>query len=90
VIYGEKYTPSIPVYGNKVIAIREGIIEAHGSPVSKVWTELLETAEAGQQSIVVKGQLNGWKEGDSIAIAASGMQYLESEDVIIKSITVDE
>ena len=29
-MYGDEYTPALPIYGNKVIAVRNGILDMHG------------------------------------------------------------
>ena len=39
-MHGEKYSPELPIYGNKVIAVRNGVLDMHGIPRSPTWTEL--------------------------------------------------
>ena len=46
-MYGEKDDPVIPLYGNKVLGIRYSRLDLHGNPRSITWTELLNTADAG-------------------------------------------
>ena len=29
-MHGDEYTPALPIYGNKVIAVRNGILDMHG------------------------------------------------------------
>ena len=42
-MYGDRTSPEIPIYGNKVIGVRNGILEMHGVPRAPVWTELDST-----------------------------------------------
>lgn len=46
-MHGDIHSPEIPIYGNKVIAIRHGILEMHGVPRTPTWTELDSTALPG-------------------------------------------
>lgn len=39
-MHGDRNTPEIPIYGAKVIGVRNGILEMHGVPRDKTWTEL--------------------------------------------------
>ena len=45
-MHGHKRSPTLPTYGNKVLAVRFGQLEMHGKPRSHVWTDLESTAEA--------------------------------------------
>jgi hypothetical protein len=44
-MHGDRYTPELPTYGNKVIAVMDGNLEMHGKPKIS-WTSLGVTAEA--------------------------------------------
>ena len=46
-MYGDNSDPEIPMYGNKVIAVRYGTLDMHGKAVSPSWTRLGATAAAG-------------------------------------------
>ena len=46
-LHGTKESKSLPHYGNKVIAVREGILDIHGTPVSHVYSRLDSTADKG-------------------------------------------
>ena len=50
-MHSDKYSPEIPIYGNKVIAVRNGVLDMHGARRDPVWTELESTVEAGAKSI---------------------------------------
>ena len=46
-MHGQKYDPSMPLYGNKCIGIRNSILDIHGVPRSHSWTSLATTAVEG-------------------------------------------
>lgn len=46
-MHGNKESPEIPIYGNKVIAVRNGILDLHGIPRYPTWTELDTTVLPG-------------------------------------------
>lgn len=66
--------PYLPIYGNKVIGLRFGILDMHGVPKYPSWTRMEATVEKGASSI----QLNevpenfNWAAGDEISVAATG------------------
>ena len=39
-MHGNKQSPYLPTFGNKVIAVHKGLLEMHGKRRSHVWTEL--------------------------------------------------
>lgn len=52
-MHGEKFTPPLPVYGNKVIGVRFGTIDIHGVKRFPTWGQLESTAEAGDTQITM-------------------------------------
>lgn len=46
-MHGNRESPELPIYGNKVIAVRNGILDMHGVVRNPTWTELYTTANAG-------------------------------------------
>ena len=46
-LHGDENSPYLPLYGNKVLAVRYGNLEMHGAPRSHVWSELKSTANVG-------------------------------------------
>ena len=53
-MYGNVRSIELPIYGSKVIALRNGTIDMHGLPVGVTWTRLSRTANAGDIQIYVK------------------------------------
>jgi len=39
-MHSDKYSPYLPIYGNKVIGVRFGLLEMHGIPRNITWTRL--------------------------------------------------
>lgn len=39
-MHSDRQSPEIPIYGNKVIGVRNGILDLHGVPRTPTWTEL--------------------------------------------------
>ena len=52
-MHSSRLSPEIPTYGNKVIAVRNGILDFHGVKRNVVWTELASTADVGASSITL-------------------------------------
>jgi G8 domain len=52
-MHSNKQSPEIPIYGNKVIGVRNGVLDMHGVPRSPVWTELAITAFPGAKNITL-------------------------------------
>ena len=82
---GDMNSKELPVYGAKVIGLREGSIEIHGKPKSPVWTRLSATANVDDSAIEIDGDVN-WEVKDKIVIAPSSFKQEEAEEAIIKSI----
>ena len=55
-LFGHHRSIKLPIYGAKVFAVRNGTIDIHGCPIGKTWTVLSQTAEAGDQDIVLQGE----------------------------------
>ena len=89
-MHGDKSSPYLPIYGNKVVAVRFGQLEMHGKPRSHVWTDMDTTAEAGATSITlsdVGGIELDWQVGEKIAIASTDYDGTHSEVKTITGVT---
>ena len=87
-LYGTKDSPQLPTFGNKVIAMMEGILDIHGKPRSHTWTMLESTANVGDTSIVVQGSVD-WAIGEEIVIASTDHDHYQSEARTIATVTTD-
>jgi len=69
-LHGNIYDPYIPIYGNKCIAVRYGILDMHGVPREPTWTVMDKTAQAGDTTITLSRKVD-WKAGELIGIAST-------------------
>lgn len=46
-MHSNRSSPELPIFGNKVIAMYNGVLDIHGVPRNPTWTELDVTAEIG-------------------------------------------
>lgn len=77
-IHGNRESPALPNYGNKFIAIRNGVLDIHGDPRTPSWTLLETTAIIGATSITLQESVN-WKVGEQIVIATTSYLVEETE-----------
>lgn len=85
-MYGDKFTPTLPLFGNKVIAVNHGIIDMHGVERQVAWTRLAQTVEAGGTSITLLVEPD-WKVGEEIVIASTSFSNHEAETRIISGVS---
>lgn len=71
--------------GAKVLALREGIIDMHGIPMVRTWSQLANTAAAGAQNITLRHNID-WPVGSQIVIATTG-NYLSQRETEVRTIT---
>ena len=90
-MWGSKYSPKIPLFGNKVIGVHYGTLEMHGKPRSVSWTDLKETAEAGATQITLNDMKPGvvldWQPGEEIVIASTDFVGRNAEQRTIVTVT---
>ena len=53
-LHGTVRDPEIPVYGSKVIGVRQGDLDIHGKPRNVTWTRLESTAEQNDTVLFVQ------------------------------------
>eukprot|EP00361_Fabrea_salina_P003869 CAMPEP_0202427040 /NCGR_PEP_ID=MMETSP1345-20130828/1320_1 /ASSEMBLY_ACC=CAM_ASM_000843 /TAXON_ID=342563 /ORGANISM="Fabrea Fabrea salina" /LENGTH=3382 /DNA_ID=CAMNT_0049037631 /DNA_START=76 /DNA_END=10221 /DNA_ORIENTATION=+ len=85
-MHGNRETPSMPTYGNKALAVRNGVLDIHGKPRDKTWTLLQATAEAGATSITLTESVD-WQAGEQIVIASTSFEHTEAEVRTIESVS---
>jgi hypothetical protein len=61
-LHGPPDSRELPLYGAKVVAVREGRLVLHGQPKLPSWTQLNVTGHPGNSSITVAGPVN-WVAG---------------------------
>ena len=72
-MHGDASSPKLPVFGNKVIAVKDnGRIEMHGKPRAVTWTSLHDTADVGATWIQLYDVPNTWDwQVDEVIVIAS-------------------
>ncbi|XP_021369085.1 fibrocystin-L-like isoform X2 [Mizuhopecten yessoensis] len=90
-LHGHVRSKELPIYGTKVLAVREGTLDLHGKPTLITWTMLAETAAADTDSINLEKAVD-WNIGDTIVIATTGnsKSQIETEQKTIKDISDDK
>jgi hypothetical protein len=81
---------SLPIFGNKVLAVHGGLLEMHGCPRSRYWTELDSSALAAATEITLTetpaGKTFDWQVGEEIVIASTDYDAHHAETRIISEI----
>ncbi|CAF3637436.1 unnamed protein product [Rotaria sp. Silwood1] len=89
-MYGHLRSIELPIFGSKVLAIRDGTVDMHGRSVVRTWARLASTAAIGSTQITLLQNVD-WPIGSQIIIATTG-DYLsqgESEKRTITAISSD-
>ncbi|KAK4475484.1 hypothetical protein MN116_000801, partial [Schistosoma mekongi] len=89
-LHGHVREKELPLYGAKVLALRNGTISIHGKPRLITWTRLAKTAEAGSKILELEHSVD-WQPGEHIIITSTGgkASHNESEEHVIKDISSD-
>ena len=89
-MHGNTRCTEMPIFGCKVIGVRNGTLDFHGQYVPVTWTHLADTVAAGDTEITLKQPVT-WKVGDHIALATtSGRSSMkENEEHYIDAISAD-
>ena len=89
-LHGNVRCTELPIYGCKTIGVRDGNLELHGNFIPMTWTHLAETANAGEDFIILDHGVN-WKVGSEIVVATTGGRASmgESEKMVIKFVSED-
>ena len=89
-MHGNVRCTEMPVFGCKVIGIREGSLDLHGKYVPVTWTHLAQTANIGDTAITLKQPVT-WQAGEKIVVATTGDRnsMKESEEHTIAAISDD-
>ena len=89
-MHGNVRCTEMPIFGCKVLGVRNGTIDFHGEYIPVTWTRLAETAPAGSTEITLQQPVT-WKVGDHIALATTGdrSSMKENEEHYIDAISDD-
>ncbi|KAL4228553.1 Fibrocystin-L [Mactra antiquata] len=78
-LHGHHRDPELPIYGTKVLAVRNGTLDLHGIETSVTWTRLAATASSGSYTISLESAVD-WNVGDEIVMASTGGRHSQSEN----------
>lgn len=53
-LHGTVNDPEIPIYGAKVLAVRQGQLDLHGLPRNVTWTRLAITADKNETTLLLQ------------------------------------
>jgi plastocyanin len=84
-LHGNIRDPEIPIYGAKVLGLRQGTLDLHGRPRAITWTRLAETVYKNE-SILELVEPVDWLEDDIIVIASTSKDGNETETASIRSV----
>lgn len=70
-IHGSSVSTELPIYGAKVMAVRNGSVEMFGTPSVRTWTHLAQTSLANSTQITLENEVD-WPIGRKIVIASTG------------------
>lgn len=57
-LHGTVNDPEIPIYGAKVLAVRQGQLDLHGLPRNVTWTRLADTADRNDSALHLQVSLS--------------------------------
>ncbi|CAF0883351.1 unnamed protein product [Rotaria sordida] len=89
-MYGHLRSIELPIFGAKVLALRDGTVDMHGKMTLRTWTKLGITANNGSSTITLLQQVD-WPIGSQVIIATTGdfLSQQESEVRRIMNISSD-
>ena len=89
VMYGHRQSTELPLFGAKTLAVRNGTLDLHGTPIRDTWTCITKTVRPGENLLRVKHNISDWEIGGKIVIASTSYSQRENEELTIESIGSD-
>ena len=86
-MYGEKYDPTMPIFGKKSIGVHFGVLDIHGRPKIS-WTELDSTVQPGDTELTLVEEID-WEIGDYLMITSTDKNMTHAEFMTITEISSD-
>ncbi|VDP87119.1 unnamed protein product [Echinostoma caproni] len=80
-LYGHVREKELPLFGAKVLALRNGTLELHGLPRAVTWTRLAQPADVGSRTLVLKQPVD-WQPGEEIVITSTGGPTAHNENEV--------
>ena len=71
---GTPTSRQLPLYGSKVLALRNGTVDLHGMHKTPTWTKMAKTAGPGERSVDFMGDVSTtWAKGRNFLAACFGL-----------------
>ena len=86
-MHGLPSDKQLPIYGNKVWALQDSVLEMNGQPKNFVKTLLSKTASAGDETINIEDSVD-WVIGEEIVIVSTDYLHEHAETRTIVSIDI--
>ncbi|CAF1300760.1 unnamed protein product, partial [Adineta ricciae] len=80
-MYGQLRSIELPIFGAKVLGLRDGTLDMHGKNVGQTWARLASTTAAGSSQITLQTPVS-WSVGDEIIIATTGDYESQGESEV--------
>ncbi|CAF3294041.1 unnamed protein product [Rotaria sp. Silwood2] len=80
-MYGHLRSIELPIFGAKVLALREGTLDMHGIPTVQTWAQLGATAMNGSTTLTLLQPVN-WTINSQIVIATTSDRFSQKESEI--------
>ncbi|TNV88211.1 hypothetical protein FGO68_gene8985 [Halteria grandinella] len=84
-MHSKRFDPELPIFGNKVIAMYNGVLDMHGITRNPAWTMLENTIEEGSRQLTLIRDID-WKVGERIVVAPTGYYNFEAEERVITAV----
>jgi hypothetical protein len=86
-MYGSVRSIELPIFGSKVLALRNGTLDLHGKPVGITWTFLADTATVESTEIRLIDAVQ-WPINAKIVIATTGDKFSQKESEVRKIVAI--
>jgi hypothetical protein len=89
-MYGSLRSIELPIFGVKVLALRNGTLDLHGKSIGVTWTYLAATATVQSTQIQLIDAVQ-WPIGGKVVIATTGDKFSQGESEVrtIVAVSVD-
>jgi hypothetical protein len=85
-LHGNIWDKQLPDVGNKCIACHQCRLDIHGIKRDKTWTELQNTANIGDTTILLTETVD-WKVGEEIVISSTDFDHNHAEQKVISAVS---
>ncbi|XP_063856678.1 fibrocystin-L-like isoform X4 [Scylla paramamosain] len=88
-LHSNTHSTELPLYGAKVLAVRDGTLDLHGRHVPITWTHLAHTASLGDTNLTLSLPVT-LRQGDQVVIATTENRFYMKENEVRTIASVSE